>query len=123
MFCSDKQLGGKFTIYQSINLYRKFTADNIFTGYSMLPAGNVLITDKNGVFVDIVSLTDAGEDVTDGYFLLHARLGFVLDVLKSTTTIQFGVENIFDKLYHEHQDWGNIPRPGRNIYIQLKISF
>jgi len=67
--------------------------------------------------------TDAGEDVTEGYFLLHARLGYVMDIFKCTTSIQFGMENIFDKLYHEHQDWGNIPRPGRNIYVQLKISF
>jgi iron complex outermembrane receptor protein len=66
---------------------------------------------------------DAGEDATEGYFLLHVRLGYVMDIFKSTTSIQFGMENIFDKLYHEHQDWGNIPRPGRNIYVQLKISF
>ena len=81
MFCSDKQLGGKFTIYQSINLHRKFTADNIFTGHTMLPAGNVLITDKNGVFADIVSLTDAGEDVAQfngilcpGFINAHCHL-------------------------------------------------
>ncbi len=66
---------------------------------------------------------EAGEDKTDGYFLLHGRLGYVMDIFKSNSEIQFGVENILDKLYHEHQDWGNIPRPGRNVYIQVKISF
>jgi iron complex outermembrane receptor protein len=66
---------------------------------------------------------EAGEDITEGYFLLHGRLGYVLDIFKSNSEIQCGVENIFDKLYHEHLDWGNIPRPGRNVYIQVKISF
>ncbi len=47
----------------------------------MLPAGNVLITDKKGVFVDIVSLTDAGEDVAQfngilcpGFINAHCHL-------------------------------------------------
>ncbi len=47
----------------------------------MLPAGNVLITDKSGVFVDIVSLTDAGEDVAQfngilcpGFINAHCHL-------------------------------------------------
>jgi aminodeoxyfutalosine deaminase len=72
---------GKFTIYQPIILYRKFTANNIFTGHTMLPAGNVLITDNKGVFVDIVSLTDAGEDVAQfngilcpGFINAHCHL-------------------------------------------------
>jgi iron complex outermembrane receptor protein len=37
--------------------------------------------------------------------------------------IQAGVENILDKQYHEHLDWGNINRPGRNVYAQIKIFF
>ncbi len=124
MFCSDKQLGGKFTIYQSINLHRKFTADNIFTGYSMLPAGNVLITDKNGVFVDIVSLTDAGEDVAQfngilcpGFINAHCHLelshlkgvipehtGLVEFVFKIITQRHFATEDIIKAIEAAEQE-------------------
>lgn len=52
--------GGKFTIYQPIILYRKFSADFIFDGYDMLQQ-QVLITDVAGIIVDIVAERDAGE--------------------------------------------------------------
>ncbi len=44
-------------------MYRKFTANNIFTGDSILLQGNVLITDTAGAVIDIVDLMDAGEDI------------------------------------------------------------
>ena len=63
------------------------------------------------------------EDITPGYFLLHTRLGYYTTLFKNYTVLQLGVENLFDKNYHEHLDWKNIARPGRNIYVQLKINF
>jgi aminodeoxyfutalosine deaminase len=44
-------------------LYRKFTANYIFTGHTLLPQGNVLITDSAGVIIDIITIKDAGEDI------------------------------------------------------------
>jgi cytosine/adenosine deaminase-related metal-dependent hydrolase len=44
-------------------LYRKFTADNIFTGDQLLEAGKVLITDTNGKIIEIVPAAEAGSDV------------------------------------------------------------
>jgi len=64
-----------------------------------------------------------GEDATGGYILLHARLGYYTVVFKNNIELQAGVENVFDRKYHEHLDWGNISRPGRNIYFQLKLAF
>lgn len=64
-----------------------------------------------------------GEDATPGYVLIHARVGYVFDLLRSKLQVQTGVENLLDKNYYEHLDWGNIPRPGRNIYLQLKLLF
>lgn len=43
--------------------YRKFTADYLFTGYAMLGANSVLVTDESGVVHDIVGATDAGEGI------------------------------------------------------------
>lgn len=64
-----------------------------------------------------------GEDATPGYFLLHSRLGYNTTLFKTNAEFQAGIENIFDRNYHEHLDWGNVPRPGRNFYFQLKMSF
>lgn len=64
-----------------------------------------------------------GEDATSGYVLLHVRFGYNTQLFKNNIEVQTGVENVFDKIYHDHLDWGNIPRPGRNIYVSLKLGF
>jgi iron complex outermembrane receptor protein len=64
-----------------------------------------------------------GEDRTNGYALLHIRSGFPFRLAGKETDLQFGVENLFDKHYHEHLDWGNVKRQGRNAYLMLKWFF
>ncbi len=66
---------------------------------------------------------NTGEDATPGYILVHARVGYVIDLFGSKIQMQSGIENLLDKQYHDHMDWGNIARPGRNIYLQLKLVF
>jgi hypothetical protein len=44
-------------------LYRKFTADYIFTGYEILPGQPVLITDPSGTIIEIVDQNEAGEGI------------------------------------------------------------
>ncbi len=73
--------GGKFTLSQPIILYRKFSAGNIFTGYQLLEAGNVLITDKAGKVIEIVPSTEAGDDIqhfagilSPGFINAHCHL-------------------------------------------------
>lgn len=65
----------------------------------------------------------AGEKPTGSFSLFHFRSGFATEFRKTAVQLNAGVENIFDVFYREHLDWGNIPRPGRNIYIQAGISF
>jgi aminodeoxyfutalosine deaminase len=43
-------------------LYRKFSADHIFNGYQMLEQ-QVLVTDAEGVVIEIVAEPDAGDDI------------------------------------------------------------
>jgi cytosine/adenosine deaminase-related metal-dependent hydrolase len=43
--------------------YRKFKADQLFDGYRLSAADNVLITDETGVVQDLVSTGEAGDDV------------------------------------------------------------
>ncbi len=63
-----------------------------------------------------------GEDGTPGYVLLHTRFGCYTSLFKNNMEVLAGIENIFDKKYHEHLDWGNISRPGRNIYLQVRMT-
>ncbi|MBK6936421.1 MAG: TonB-dependent receptor [Chitinophagaceae bacterium] len=65
----------------------------------------------------------AGEDATAGYSLFHFRTGYTINLKNTNLELQAGAENILDKKYHEHLDWGNIVRPGRNLYILVKIIF
>jgi iron complex outermembrane receptor protein len=65
----------------------------------------------------------AGEDITPGYFLVHTRLGYTTVLFKKGMEWQAGAENIFDVKYHEHSDWVNVPRAGRNFYVQMKFQF
>jgi cytosine/adenosine deaminase-related metal-dependent hydrolase len=73
--------GGKFTAYQPINLYRKFTADQIFSGRAMMPEGTVLITQADGTVEAIVGMDEAGEGVqhfegilSPGFINCHCHL-------------------------------------------------
>ncbi len=65
----------------------------------------------------------AGEDATPGYALLHLRGSYTWLLSGCRMELQAGAENLLDKKYHEHNDWGNVLRPGRNLYIQLKCGF
>lgn len=66
---------------------------------------------------------NSGEDKTDSYSLLHIRGGYQFFLGRVRNEIQVGCENLFDTQYHEHLDWGNISRPGRNLYVTYKVVF
>ncbi|MBS1509736.1 MAG: amidohydrolase family protein [Bacteroidetes bacterium] len=62
-------------------MYRKFSAQQIFTGKEVLAEGYVLITETDGVVKNIVSLAEAGDDVeffngmlTPGFINAHCHL-------------------------------------------------
>jgi aminodeoxyfutalosine deaminase len=44
-------------------LYRKFSADHLFTGHQLLSGDHVLITNDNGTILDIIDKAAAGDDV------------------------------------------------------------
>jgi iron complex outermembrane receptor protein len=62
-----------------------------------------------------------GEDVTPAYAIANLRIQYTFR--KQDLSINGGVENLFNTLYHAHLDWGNIPRPGRNVYAALTYRF
>lgn len=66
---------------------------------------------------------DAKENTTTGFLIANARSSYSSMLNKKAYRIDIGVENIFDKAYKEHLDWGNINKPGRNIYMQVSFTF
>lgn len=43
--------------------FRKFQADQLFTGTELLDSSKILVTDESGLVIDIVPIADAGEDI------------------------------------------------------------
>ncbi len=60
------------------------------------------------------------ENRTKGFGLWHVRTAVEIN---EHLEWKFGVENIFDKLYHEHQSVGDLPGRGRNVYTSLVLSY
>ena len=104
--------GGKFTIYQPIILYRKFSADYIFNGYKFLEQ-HVLITDGNAVIIDVVKENEAGEGVEKyegilcpGFINAHCHLELSHmkgQVPKQTGLVDFVLKVVNERHFEEEQ--------------------
>lgn len=64
-----------------------------------------------------------GEDSTPGYSIMNLRSSYAANWNNKRIELTAGIENIFDKTYHNHLDWGNIARPGRNIIVNVAFTF
>lgn len=102
---------GKFTIYQPIILYRKFSTDKIFDGYQLLHQ-KVLITDNAGVIVDIADEKDAGDNVeklkgilSPGFINAHCHLELSHmkgHIPKHSGLVDFVLKVVTERHYAEH---------------------
>jgi iron complex outermembrane recepter protein len=66
--------------------------------------------------------TGYGETKTPGFTLFHIRTGYKFQTEKSLIMVSAGVENVLNKAYSEHLDWGNYNRPGRNFYFMISYK-
>ena len=66
---------------------------------------------------------DFGEKASPGYSLFNLRCGYGFKLRKYSLDLTAGVENMFDKAYSEHLDWGTVLRPGRNIFSMVTLKF
>ena len=64
-----------------------------------------------------------GESETPDFTVFNANVGyqFNFDGMKILTKI--GAENIFDRYYITYSDWNKIPRPGRNLFVNINVNF
>jgi len=63
--------------------------------------------------------SDYGEDLTGSYTVFNANASYSFYFGSQKLFIKSGVENIFDLYYSTYADWKNIPRMGRNIFINI----
>ena len=66
--------------------------------------------------------TNYGETETPGFTLFHLRTGYKIRTEKSYISLNAGVENLFNRAYSEHLDWGDYNRPGRNFYFMISYK-
>lgn len=91
-------------------MYRKFTANHIFTGTALLPEGHALITDKDGTVLEIVSENEAGDAIENlsgilcpGFINAHCHLE--LSHLKGVIPEQTGlVDFVFNIISRRQGD-------------------
>ncbi len=63
-----------------------------------------------------------GENKTDSYTLVNLNASYKLYFGNQKVYLKTGVENLFDTYYSSYSDWNNIPRKGRNIFINLSYT-
>lgn len=67
--------------------------------------------------------TEFGESSTKSYSIVNLRGNYSFKWQKYNLEFSGGAENLFNKAYYEHLDWGKLLRPGRNIYGMLSMKF
>ena len=84
-------------------MYRKFTADYIFTGYEILPGNFVLITNPEGVIIDIQDIDNSGDNIevfkgllTPGFINAHCHveLSYLKDIIPTGTGLVEFVQQV-----------------------------
>jgi iron complex outermembrane recepter protein len=66
---------------------------------------------------------DYGEDETPEYLIANLSAGYRFKIERVIFNLKAGVENLFNKNYSTYADWRNIPRKGRNLFINLSLNF
>lgn len=67
--------------------------------------------------------SDFGEKASSGFSVFNLRASYSFILKKYDLDFSAGAENLFDKAYYEHLDWGQMLRPGRNVYAMLSLKF
>lgn len=62
-----------------------------------------------------------GEDETPSYAILDASVGKKFNWNAAKIQMNIGIENILDTYYSTYTDWNNLPRMGRNFFVNLTL--
>ncbi|NDP26859.1 MAG: TonB-dependent receptor [Flavobacterium sp.] len=64
-----------------------------------------------------------GEDRTPSYAILNLNSGYSFAFEKIKCNLKAGIENILDTYYSTFSDWNNIPRKGRNFFLNVTFNY
>ncbi len=64
-----------------------------------------------------------GEEKTAAWSIFNVNIGVWHDFPGVGFHLRTGVENLFDRHYTSYSDWNGIPQKGRNIYVNIQLSF
>lgn len=64
-----------------------------------------------------------GEDKTPDYAILNCSFGHKFSLKSAKLLLKAGVENLLDTYYSTYTDWNNLPRMGRNMFLNLGVRF
>lgn len=64
-----------------------------------------------------------GEKGSLAYALLHFNLSYYFKFGQNRLDVNVGVENILDTYYYTFSDWNQVPRQGRNFFVNLAYDF
>jgi cytosine/adenosine deaminase-related metal-dependent hydrolase len=91
-------------------LYRKFSADHLFTGHQLLSGDHVLITGADGTILDIVDKAAAGDDVqqfngilSPGFINCHCHIE--LSHMKSIVPKHTGLVDFVQQVMGQRNDF------------------
>lgn len=64
-----------------------------------------------------------GEDPTPPYAILKLSGGHTFGEGQCRYQLRCGVDNLLDAYYSTFSDWNNVPRPGRNAFVNFIVSY
>ncbi|UFH47845.1 TonB-dependent receptor [Flavobacterium galactosidilyticum] len=64
-----------------------------------------------------------GEDRTPDYAIVNLATSYLFTIDGSKLNVRAGIENILDRYYSTFSDWNNIPRQGRNFFLNLTFTY
>lgn len=67
--------------------------------------------------------TNYGETTTSAYTLFNVKAHYVPNIGQQQLELMAGIDNLTNKTYREHLDWGNFYRAGRSFTMQISYRF
>lgn len=64
-----------------------------------------------------------GEKAKPAYAIVNFAAGYSLPIKAHQLHFRVGIENMADTYYSTYADWNNIPRKGRNFYLNISYTF
>lgn len=123
------KINHNFTLNNSIvyNYGKEINGENLPLISPITYKANVVYT--KGFFNSKIEVSGAGtqnqfskiygEDRTKKYTIFNFDAGYKFYINNDAVVLKTGIENVLNTYYSTYSDWKNIPRMGRNIFVNL----